>query len=171
MIFLGVYQDANKRPRHSRFPSIRRPLASSLPSMPTFTKAWQCHLTSFLTLAISLIITLPLLSGRCQLPGRHSLPTAPPASCFPAPCLLLSWQVTGAQGGLPHSPVEEATIFYSEGNMPHFSPSFFSHFLSGQEVYFYFISWNLSFEIINHLLAAIFLHPGMQNHITHWNIF
>jgi hypothetical protein len=38
----------------------------------------------------------------------------------------------------------------------------FSHILSGQRVYFYFISWNLSFEIINHLLAVIFLYPGMQ---------
>lgn len=50
----------------------------------------------------------------------------------------------------------------SRGPFLNSPPSFLSHFPSGQGVYFYFISWNLSFEIINHFLAAIFLHPGKQ---------
>ena len=59
-------------------------------------------------------------------------------------------------------------ICLSQGcsRMAHFhllpSSNLIFHFPSGQGVYFYFISWNSSFEIINHLLAAIFLHPGMQ---------
>lgn len=47
----------------------------------------------------------------------------------------------------------------------------FSHILSGQRVYFYFTSWNLSFEIINHLLAVIFLYPGMQKSHNTLNCF
>lgn len=60
-----------------------------------------------------------------------------------------------------HSPLGETSTFYFEGTLPQVSPGFLSPLPSGQGVYFYFyISWNLSFEIINHFLAAIFLHPG-----------
>lgn len=112
--------------------------------------------------------TQPLHSVAAPLPspgGPHPHPTT--AFLCPLSFLLLTmWQ--GPRVGLPpgpHPPLKETSTFYLGVTMPHVFPPlfFFLTFPSGQGGYFYFISWNLSFEIINHLLAAIFLHPGMQN--------
>lgn len=111
------------------------------------------------------LITNLLSFPRChRVPSNHSSLTGLPAGTLPTCCPLLSWPCDrcpeSASIPCPHSLLETSTS-YLEGTIPHVSP-FFSHFPSGQGVYFYFISWNSSFEIINHLLAAIFLHPGMQ---------
>lgn len=51
------------------------------------------------------------------------------------------------------------------------SPPLFFSLLPWTGGYFYFILWNLYFEIINHLPAAIFLHSGMRNSHNTLNIF
>lgn len=51
------------------------------------------------------------------------------------------------------------------------SPPLFFSLLLWTGGYFYFILWNLYFEIINHLPAAIFLHSGMQKSHNTLNVF
>lgn len=110
-------------------------------------------------------IPTPLLrSGHHRVPSNHSLPSGLPASTLSTSYPLLSWPCDrcpeSASVPWTHALLEIST-FYLEGTIPHVSP-FFRTFPLDRGVYFYFISWNLSFEIINHLLVAIFFHPGMQ---------
>ena len=161
--FTGLHPDLEQRHHRPPFPEIKSP-PYLFPHLHASSFTNACQHNACQTQPLHSSTTLLPCRGRHHAPGNHSFPTVLPADTISAHCPLLSWPrdrcPESASVPCTHSLLETST-FYLERTIPHVSP-FVSHFPSGQGVYFYFISWNLPFEIINHLLAAIFLHPGMQ---------